>query len=117
LTQQKQTIDDKVALKELELKQLEIQQKRELELFDGTETEKNVLLQQQLNDRNALIQQNDALLLQQKFDNEQARIEAEQLQAESQAERDALAFELLLSNQAEELALFQGTEERKDFNC
>jgi hypothetical protein len=110
---QKQFITDKVALGQFELEQLIEIQRRELEVFEGTETEKNVLLQQQLNDRNAIIQQNDALLLQQKFDNEQARIETEQLLAESQAERDALAFELLLSNQAEELALFQGTEEQK----
>jgi hypothetical protein len=106
-------ITDKVILGQLELQGLKEKQKQELDAFVGTETEKNVLLQEQLNARNALIKQNDALLAQQKFDNEQARIETEILNAESQKERDALAFELLLSTQAEELASFKGTEEEK----
>lgn len=110
---EKQFITDKIALGQFELDQLTQKQQRELEVFDGTETEKNILLQKQLNARNALIQKNDALLLKTQFDNEQARIEAELISTANQAERDRLAFELLISQQQEEIALFQGSEEQK----
>ena len=53
-------ISDRFALGQIELQQLIDKQKRELEIFEGSETQKKVLLQQQLNERNALIKENDA---------------------------------------------------------
>jgi hypothetical protein len=52
-------ISDRFALGQIELQQLTDKQKRELEIFEGSEAQKKVLLQQQLNERNALIKKND----------------------------------------------------------
>ena len=52
-------ISDRFALGQIELQQLIDKQKRELEIFEGSETQKKALLQQQLNERNALIKKND----------------------------------------------------------
>jgi hypothetical protein len=52
-------ISDRFALGQIELQQLIDKQKRELEIFEGSEAQKKVLLQQQLNERNALIKEND----------------------------------------------------------
>ena len=52
-------ISDRFALGQIELQQLIDKQKRELEIFEGSETQKKALLQKQLNERNALIKKND----------------------------------------------------------